>query len=117
MPFELEEISLGNIKVDIQKVYPELEDLEVTPTREEQKFKSSKYGYNEVTVKGVDLKEDLSVELTEQDNLLTTQETIIKQIIEALKNKSGDNNDFTISEVEQLLVSYFETKTVEEVEI
>ena len=55
MPFELlEEISLGNIKVDIQKVYPELEDLEVTPTKEEQKFKSSKYGFNEVTVKGTE---------------------------------------------------------------
>lgn len=98
MPFELEEISLGNIKVDIQKVYPELEDLEVTPTREEQKFKSSKYGYNEVTVKGVDLKEDLSVELTEQDNLLNTQETTIEDIITALEGKSAGGGEVLLQE-------------------
>jgi hypothetical protein len=90
---ELEEISLGNIKVDIQKVYPELEDLEVTPKLEEQKFKSSKYGYNQVIVKGTEgIIEDLSVELTEQDNLLSEQEITIEDIIEALEGKSSVEN-------------------------
>ena len=37
----------------IQEIYPELENLEVTPTNEEQKFRSEKYGYKEITVKKV----------------------------------------------------------------
>ena len=37
----------------IVKLLPELEDLEVTPSGEEQKFKSSKYGFDNVTVKAV----------------------------------------------------------------
>lgn len=57
MPFELEEISLGNIKVDIQKVYPELEDLQVTPSGVEKDFKSKKYGYSNVKVKAIEIKE------------------------------------------------------------
>lgn len=47
-------INIGNIKLGIKKVYPELEDLEITPTIEEQNYKSEKYGYNNVTVKAVD---------------------------------------------------------------
>ena len=41
------------INIDIQKVYPELEDLEITPAAEGQSFKSSKYGFNNVTVKAI----------------------------------------------------------------
>lgn len=36
------------------QVYPELEDLVVTPSVEEQHFKSNKYGYDNVTVEAVD---------------------------------------------------------------
>lgn len=39
------------------KVYPQLEDLEVIPSGEEQNFKSNKYGYNNVKVKAVESKE------------------------------------------------------------
>ena len=39
------------LEEEIKEIYPELEDLEVTPTTEEQIFKSEKYGYNEVKVK------------------------------------------------------------------
>lgn len=49
------------IKVDVEtdylkgdNVYPELENLTITPSSEEQKFKSDKYGYDTVTVKAVD---------------------------------------------------------------
>lgn len=42
------------LKFNIQKVYPGLENLEVTPSKEEQNFKSSMYGYNDVKVKAVD---------------------------------------------------------------
>ena len=83
-------VKIGPLKIGIKKVYPELEDLEVTPTTEEQIFKSEKYGYNEVKVKGTEgLVEDLNVELTEQDNLITNQETKIEDIINALEGKSA----------------------------
>ena len=36
-----------------ERVYPELEDLEVIPTTEEQKFKSSKYGFDNVKVQAI----------------------------------------------------------------
>ncbi len=70
-------------------IHRELEDLVVTPTSEEQIFKSEKYGYDKVTVKGADLREDLSTELTEQDELLSEQEVTIDDIVEALKDKAG----------------------------
>ena len=52
---------LAKLNKTIIHEYPELEDLEVTPSVEEQKFKSNKYGYNEVTVKAVNI-EDLGIE-------------------------------------------------------
>ena len=39
-----------NVKLGIDRIYPELEDLEVIPTKEEQRFKSNKDGYNNVKV-------------------------------------------------------------------
>ena len=39
------------------QVYPELEDLTVTPSAEEQYFKSEKYGYDNITVKAVESEE------------------------------------------------------------
>ena len=49
-----DELNFGNIKLDTVKVYPELENLEITPSKEEQTFKSKDYyGYDEVKVNGV----------------------------------------------------------------
>ena len=42
----------GNIST--AKVYPELEDLTVIPSFEEQNFKSERYGYNNVKVKAIE---------------------------------------------------------------
>lgn len=36
------------------RIYPELEDLEITPSGVEQNFKSEKYGYDNVKVKAVE---------------------------------------------------------------
>lgn len=106
------------IKIHGKKIYPELENLVVIPSGEEQKFKSNKYGFDEVICKAVEgITEDLTEELTEQDSLLITQEALIKQIIQALQEKTQDNTSTTIEEIEQLLVLYFENKTVEEVEV
>ena len=43
----------GKINEKVVEIYPELENLVIEPSLEEQHFKSEKYGYNEVTVKGV----------------------------------------------------------------
>lgn len=49
-----DELNFGNIKLDTVKVYPELENIEITPSKEEQTFKSENYyGYDEVKVNGV----------------------------------------------------------------
>lgn len=44
----------GKLNSATEKEYPELEDLEIIPSKEEQNFKSKKYGYNNVKVKAVD---------------------------------------------------------------
>lgn len=44
----------ANVSNAIQRVYPELEDLTVTPSIEEQNFKSEKYGFNNVTVEAIE---------------------------------------------------------------
>lgn len=46
----------GKVSVGVEKIYPELEDLTVTPTAFEQNFKSSKYGYDNVKVEAIDIK-------------------------------------------------------------
>lgn len=39
-----------------EKIYPELENITITPTLEEQQFKSEKYGFDNVVVKAIDIK-------------------------------------------------------------
>ena len=56
------------IKIHGKKVYPELENLVVTPSGEEQKFKSEAYGYNEVTVKAVQSEELVIEPKAEEQN-------------------------------------------------
>ena len=41
----------GKTNASIIRIYPELENLEITPTLEDQKFKSEMYGFDEVNVK------------------------------------------------------------------
>lgn len=43
----------GNINGSIKKIFPELENIEINPSKEKQKLKSEKYGYNEITVNEV----------------------------------------------------------------
>lgn len=42
-----------NVNIKTGKVYPELENLEVEPSKEKQTFKSEKYGYDNVTVEAI----------------------------------------------------------------
>lgn len=49
------EIKISDVELEIIKQYPELEDLEVTPSSIEQTFTHpNSYGYDEVKVKGVE---------------------------------------------------------------
>lgn len=43
----------GKLNASIIHVYPELENIEITPAVEDQEFKSDMYGYDKVRVKGV----------------------------------------------------------------
>lgn len=53
-------IDLENV---VQEVYPKLENLEVTPTLEEQTIKPTEYGFEEVHVKAIET-EDLNIKPT-----------------------------------------------------
>ena len=78
-----EELNIGEIELDVIKEYPELESLEVTPTSQEQTFKSDKYGYSNVKVKAIE---------SEELNIVPSSE---EQINEGIFNKvtvQGDNN-------------------------
>lgn len=96
-------INVGNIKLGTQKVYPELEDLEITPSETEQNFKSSKYGYDNVKVKAINsekldiiptfenqnfrgLYDEVSVERIVADELKVTPSTET-QVFTGLYNK------------------------------
>lgn len=48
------------------------------------------------------------------DDTANELETVLRDILEAIQ--SGESASIVIEEIEQLLISYFETKTVEEVE-
>ena len=43
----------GKTNASIIKIYPELENIEITPTVEDKKYKSEMYGFDEILVKGV----------------------------------------------------------------
>lgn len=57
------EVNHPNLSVDfkVERVYPTLEDLEVTPTIEDQTFKSEKYGFDNVTIKKVTSEVDSNI--------------------------------------------------------
>lgn len=50
-----EEINIGDLELDVIKEYPQLEDLEITPSGIEQEFNHpNSYGYDNVKVKAVE---------------------------------------------------------------
>lgn len=69
------EVNHPNLSVDFEteRVYPELEDLEVTPSTQEQTFKSNKYGFGTVKVNAFErpvLDIDNPIEITNIDNVI-----------------------------------------------
>lgn len=76
-----EELLVGEMELDVIKQFPELENLEVTPTSEEQVFKSEKYGYGEVKVNAVPSEE------------LTITPSANEQVFEGMFNKVNVEGD------------------------
>ena len=54
----------GKVNASTIRIYPELENIEIVPTLEDQVFKSKKYGFEEIKLKGVDasIDEDIKPE-------------------------------------------------------
>ena len=92
--FQIEDIKKIELSMDVgvKEIFPPIENLEVTPTKEKQIFTNeNSYGYDEVVVAPIpDTQEDLTEELNTYNTELTEQETIINNIIEALKNKTSN---------------------------
>ena len=99
----------GNINNSIVKVYPAVEDLVVTPTTEEQVFKSDNCNYGEVRVLGdselnaSNIKKDVEIfgvvgnleEMTtetkeginNQEEIIANQETTLEEINQVIQDK------------------------------
>lgn len=73
----------GKLNNAIVKEYPELEDLEVTPSSSEQSFKSSKYGYDNVKVKAIE---------TTELNIMPSTENQVKEGTFSKVTVAGDSN-------------------------
>lgn len=114
------------IHIDTEKIYPELENIEITPSETEQNFKSSKYGYGNVKVKAINseklditptfenqnfsgLYDEVNVERIVADELKVTPSTET-QVFTGLYNKieveagqfGTDTTDATATEAEIL---------------
>ena len=80
----------GKLNLSIIKVYPELEDLEVTPTKETQIFRASKYGFDEVTVNKIEA-EQLDITPSEIEQHF---EGMFNEVnVEAIDDKLIDTSD------------------------
>ena len=97
-------------EIDILKEYPELEDIVITPTLEQQQFKSDKYGFENVIVNAINAKE-LRIEPSKE-----------KQITEGIFNKvivgpiQGDTLNVTPSKEAQSFVGLFDEVNVNAIE-
>lgn len=110
-----EEIEISGIELDLVKEYPKLEDIEITPSTTDKVYKSENYyGYNEVLVKGVEgglvSVEDYYLEETTLYVLLSNGQTLVIDISES------EDTEFTIQEIEEMIISELENKTIGEVE-
>lgn len=100
----------GELNASIIKEYPELENITITPTQEEQKLKSEKYGFGDVTVKAIDSDEIVIIPSKEE------------QVKEGLFNKVSvgaiktEEITVTPSKEEQIEEGLFDKVTVKAIE-
>lgn len=91
-----------NIKIAGTRLYPQLEDLEITPTVEEQNFKSTKYGYNNVKVKPIEIllqnKEVTPTEETQEVTSDSEYDALKKVVVNPIPNNYNETSDATATE-------------------
>ena len=76
----------GKLNVSIVKEYPELENITITPSLEEQKLKSKMYGYGEVIVEGIPAT-DIKITPTTEEQI--KEGLFNKVIVEAVEEGTG----------------------------
>lgn len=99
-------INIGEIKVGVKKIAPMLENLEIIPTTEDQSFKSALYGFDNVTVKGIETEELNVTPSTEEQNYEGLYDKVYVKKIE------GDNLNIIPSANEQAYEGVYTNVTV-----
>lgn len=101
----------------MEKIYPELENIRITPTSKEQVFKSEKYGFNEIIVEAINIKlQDKTVTPTLQEQTINADEgynALSKVYIEAIRT---ENLDIIPLEVKQIKTGLFRTVNIEPIQ-
>lgn len=100
----------ANINGSIIDRFPELEDLEVTPTTEEQNFKADKYGFDNVKVKAIEGDTLDIVPSTEDQTFSGVYENVNVSRIQ------GEDLEVTPSLEEQAFTGVYENVTVKRIE-
>ena len=107
-------INFGNVKLGVKKVYPELENLEITPRDFEQKFNHpDSYGYNEITVNPVVIKlqnKEVNPSTTEQIVIADEEYDGLKQV--NVKAIEGEEISIIPSSEEQIKQGLYKKVTV-----
>lgn len=105
MEVKIETTKIG-VQIGTEKVYPVLEDLIVVPSEKQQHFKSHKYGYDNVTVKGV---EGETLEVTPKKNEQSYSGVFTKVDVNAIES---EELNVTPSEEEQLKEGLFDKVSI-----
>lgn len=89
-------INFGDVKLGVKKVYPELENLEITPRAFEQKFNHpNSYGYDEIIVNPIDIKlqnKEVNPSIEEQTIIADEEYDALKQVNVKAVDSSIDEN-------------------------
>lgn len=82
-----EEINIGDIEIDVEKIYPALENIVIKPTTEKQIFNHlDSYGYDEIEIEAVDI-----TQLEDYQTCLELSKQILESMCEEeLKNPVAD---------------------------
>lgn len=94
--------------------YPELEDLEISPSAKEQNFKSDKYGFDNVKINAVNFKEhylegtNLILVLPDDSKLTVDISSYIDSGLTDEQIEAINNMTFTIDD-ENLIIEYDES--------
>lgn len=99
-----------DVEIDVIRELPELEDLEVNPSTEDQSFNSSKYGFKNVIIKGIKGEElDLNPSTAEQN----VEGVFTKVKVNAIKTQKLNTVPST---QEQVITGLFDEVTVNAIE-